>query len=506
MTAKPTRSPADSAAQAVTHRLATYAATTRYRDLPAEVVAAAKVAVLNIIAAAIGGSQTRIGRLHTQLAREIGGGVRQSTLIGHGARVSRPIAAYANGGLAFALDYEDVCQYVIHAGPIVVPAALAIAEAQRASGRNFLTAVVMGYEVGTRIGWAMQPSPERGAQVWGQQYTPFAACAAAGNLLALSPVEMDAAFGVAGTYAPVPSAYKYFGIVEETRPMREAKLGWGWMSMAGVMGAVSAQAGFRGGHGILDGKEGFWIMAGSDRCDFPKMTQGLGSEWLILGTDYKLHPSIAWSHPPYVALTRLMRENLITPERVARVRVWNVGVSRIADYDPQGAVDAQFSLPYAVATTVLGEALTPALYDERTIRSARVRAMLKRVECLADPAMDLDWFEKNIMRSRVEIELLDGRRLEASATFPGDKPSYGRDQVIDKLRAMADGLMGEAQIARIVHTVDRLEKLADVTTLARLLVPMRRKRTKSPRIVKTAARRKPAVSSKRPAAPGRTRR
>jgi 2-methylcitrate dehydratase PrpD len=467
--------PAADAACAVTRKLANFAATTRYRDLPPEVVAAARVAVLNILGAAIGGAQTRIGRLHVQLAKETGGGVKQATLIGDGARVSRPLAAYANGNLAFALDYEDVCQYVIHAGPIVVPAALAVGEARRASGKSLLAAIVMGYEVGTRIGWAMQPSPERGAQVWGQQYTPFAACAAAGNLLGLSAVEMDAAFGVAGTYAPVPSAYKYFGVVAETRPMREAKLGWGWMSMAGTMAALSAQAGFRGGHGILDGREGFWIMAGSDHCDFPRMVQGLGSEWLILGTDYKLHPSIAWSHPPYVALTRLVVEHGIRPAQVAKVRVWNVGVSRIADFDPQGAVDAQFSLPYAVATTLLGEKLTPALYDEKTIRATRVRAMMKKIECLPDPSMDLDWFQKNIMRSRVEITLTDGRVVEGSATFPGDKPKYGREDVIAKLEAMADGLLPKSRTDRIVETVDRLEKLADVSELARLLVPPKRR-------------------------------
>ncbi len=165
----------------VTRQLATFATDVRFQKLPSEAVAAAKIAVLNILAAALGGAQTRIGRLHTQLAKDTGGGVKEATLIGDGARVSRPMAAYANGGLAFALDYEDVCQYVIHAGPIVVPAVLAVSESLGASGKSMLASVVAGYEVGTRIGWAMQPSPERGAQVWGKQYTPFAACAAAGN-------------------------------------------------------------------------------------------------------------------------------------------------------------------------------------------------------------------------------------------------------------------------------------------------------------------------------------
>ena len=69
----------------------------------------------------------------------------------------------------------------------------------------------------------MLPSPERGAQVWGQQYTPFAPCIAASRLLGLDAGQTEAAMGITGTYALVPSAYKYFGIVDETRPIREAK-------------------------------------------------------------------------------------------------------------------------------------------------------------------------------------------------------------------------------------------------------------------------------------------
>ena len=84
----------------------------------------------------------------------------------------------------------------------------------------------------------------------------------AGKLYGLDADALDVAFGIAGTYATVPSAYKYFGIVAETRPMREVKLGWGWMSMAGTVAAQSAHRGFRGGHGVLDGEQGFYVMAG----------------------------------------------------------------------------------------------------------------------------------------------------------------------------------------------------------------------------------------------------
>lgn len=470
------RSSASSAG--TTRTLAQFAAGLRFRDLPGEVVAHARLATLNILAAALGGAQTHIGRLHVQLAKDTGSRPAQATLVGDGAKVSRPLAAYANGNLAFALDYEDVVHYVLHAGPIVIPAALAVAEGAGASGRDFLAAVVAGYEVGTRIGLAMQPSAERGSQVWGQQYTPFAACAAAGNLLRLGPEAMDTAFGATGTYAPVPSAYKYFGIVAETRPMREVKLGWGWMAMAGTFGALSARAGFRGGHGILDGPEGFWIMAGSDRCEFETMTAGLGERWLILDTEFKLHPSIAWNHPPHWALRRLIAEHDIRAEQVDRVLVKGLGIARIADAAPAGPVDAQFSLPYTLATTLLREPLTPALYADAKLRSAKVRDLMQRIVCEPDESADRAWFDEHRECFVIEVRLKDGHHIVTEVQFPRDKPVYGREQILAKLHDLASGLLPAGQLERLVDTVERLEKVPDIGELTRLLRAPRRARAR----------------------------
>ena len=147
----------------------------------------------------------------------------------------------------------------------------------------------------------------------------------------------------------------------------------------------------------------------------------------------------------------------------------NLGVARIADYAPRSAVDAQFSLPYCIATTLLREPLAPSLYDERLIRSARVRAMMARIECLPDPQMELDWFERDQMRTHVEITLNDGRQLQQAIAFPADKPLFGKPEVIEKLRMMAGGLLTESRVAQIIETVERLDKLDDITRLVRLL-------------------------------------
>lgn len=453
-----------------TRALARYAVGGTYDELPPAVVAHTKTAILNILGAALGGAATRIGQLHVNLARATGGGVDDASVVG-GGKASLAMAAYANASLAFALDYEDVVCYCIHAGPVTIPAALAVGEKLGASGRELLVAIERGYEIGTRIGLSMQPSAARGAQVWGQQYTPFAPCVAAGRLLGLDAEQLDTAMGITGTYATVPSAYKYFGTVAETRPMREAKLGWGWMALGGVFGALSAAEGFRGGHGILDGDEGFWIMAGSDQCDHAIMTRDLGQTHYILETEFKVHPSIAWNHPPHVALKRLLAEADFTAADVTRVHVCGLGIERIADFAPRGAVDAMFSLPYTIATTLLGDPLLPAMYDDARINAPEVRALLARIECEPDPAAELAWFNEHRMCFDIEVSLRDGRHLRVATEFPRDKPRQGHDEIVAKFRELATVMLPVSRVDDIIDAVANLERLDNVATLARMLAP-----------------------------------
>lgn len=452
-----------------TRSLAEYAAKGTFDSLPDKTIQSAKVAILNILAAAIGGARTTIGQHHVNLACATGGGISEASLIGTNHQVSVAMASYANSSLAFALDYEDVVHYCIHAGPVTVPAALALGEKLASSGKDFIVAIERGYEIGTRVGLAMQPSAERGAQVWGQQYTPFAPCIAASSLLRLDARATEVAMGIAGTYAPVPSAYKYFGLVEETRPMREAKLGWGWMSLGGVFGALSAAQGMQGGFGILDGDEGFWIMAGSDQCDHTIMTANLGETHYIEDTEYKVHPSIAWNHPVHVALTHWMEKHPVIPNEIVSVHVCGLGISRIADNAPAGPVDAMFSLPYTVATTLLGDPLLPEMYDPLRIKAPEVQALLAKITCQADEVADLAWFNEHRMCYVITLKLRDGNEFILETEFPRDKPDIGWTEIETKFRELAVGSLKTDVVDQVIEMVDTLEDLNDVGRLAKLL-------------------------------------
>jgi 2-methylcitrate dehydratase PrpD len=445
-----------------TRELAEFAAGLEFEQLPTEVVETLKTATLNIIGCCLGGAQTRIGRLHVKLAHALGPG--ESTIVG-GGRASLPAAAYANASLAFALDYEDMIRYVAHPGHVTVAAGLAIG----GSGRDYLAAVAAGYEVCARIALAVQPTPERGAEVWGEQYHSFAAAATAGRLLGLDADRMEVALGVAGAYTSVPSAYKYFGPVSDTRPMREVKLAWGWNCLAGVVGALSAELGFAGGYGVLDGRHGFWIMHGSDRCDVERMTAGLGDEWLTLETEFKIHPSIGINHPAYWATRQLVEEHGVRADDVQAVRVRTLWADRIGDRAPVGEVDAQFSLPYTLAATILREPLGAGMYSQEKRDDRALQQLLERIEVIADLEADRVFFEEQRLLQTVELEIAGSVILRREIEFPRDKPPFGRAEVEQKFEALAAGILDADRLANVRETVERLETLADLEELTALL-------------------------------------
>ncbi len=453
-----------------TRQLTDFVARTSYADLPPATVAATKLAVLNIIGCMLAGYQTRIGQLHTEMAKDMGGGREQATIIGDGTKVSAPLAAYANGNFGFALDYEDTVLYIAHPGYITTSSGLAIGEVLGSSGKDLILSIALGFEIVSRLGASMQPTPERGALVWGEQYHPFASATTAGKLYGLDAEALDVAFGIAGTYATVPSAYKYFGIVAETRPMREVKLGWGWMSMAGTVAAQSAQRGFKGGHGVLDGEQGFYVMAGSDQCDWERMTRDLGKTWAIDNTEYKIHPSIAWNHPLHDATKGLVAEHKITPDQVEKIRISGMNMPLIGDVNPQGAVDAQFSLPYTVVTTIMREPLLPAMYSDEKLADPVLRSLLSKVEMHHDKDADGDFFTEQKMRFGVEIALKGGKTAKRDVEWPRDQPPMGKPEIEKKFRELAGTLLDDKRAEEVLQAIDALETIGNVRDFAKMLV------------------------------------
>lgn len=446
-----------------TAELARYAATTTYNCLPDGVVAFAKQCILDSVGCSIGGSMIASGAIALELWGDLGG-KPESTVFCTGRKVPWLHASYLNAHLANVLDYDDTD--IGHPGACIVPAGFAVAEKLGSSGRNLIRAVVLGYEVYRRIAWAIRPSPERYQKVRAYNAQSFGAATVAAVLLGLDESTTTMAFGLAGANSRVPASLRS-GHGE--RPMGWVKNNCGWASLGGVLAAFMAQKGYRATKRILDGDTGFWIMSGSDQCDFQAMTAGLGEDYQILRTSFKPYPCCRFIHSTLDALQAITAKYGVNLAEADSIKVAAFGRLRdMVDYEPASMVDAQFSLPYAVAMLSLG---VPPGYNwltEANLHDPAVLGMGRKVVYEFDPAAEAVFFEKEQYASTVTVRF-GGREYTEPCPLPSGGPTrpLTQTQLERKFLEVTTPIIGAETADRLVHKIDRLEELDSVAELWR---------------------------------------
>jgi 2-methylcitrate dehydratase PrpD len=456
----------------VTKELASYAVRTGFEDYPQAVVDQVKVLILDSIGCMFGGCQTDLGRAILDPIRNMAGNP-ESTLIGGGARVPTIQAAFVNGTTANALDYDDTLFGMGHPGASVIPAALAVGEWRHANGRDVISAILAGYDVGDRIGLAIQPSYERLQKVWGVgTWQTFSAAVAAAKVLNLDLDRTLNAYGVAGATAPLPNTQKWGWSLDE-RPIHWVKEPTGWPAWTGTTAAILASHGFVGNRYILDGDNGFWIMAGSDRCDFAAMTRGLGSQYEVLDNiAIKPYSSCRWQHATLDCVRELKLQHKLELDDVQQVVIHSFAWACTQElYGPANLVDAQFCIPYTVTMLLMGVHPGPAWYTQERLRDPEIERASRKVRIKVDPELDRAYFDTNQLSARVEIYTQDGRRLETFVdTLRGDpRKPLAYEEIEAKFRNQAEYVLGPQQIDRAIDRILHLEELEDITDLTALL-------------------------------------
>ena len=399
-----------------TIRLAEYAAGLRYEDLPKEVVAAAKDAIIDTIAACICGSALPWSRIIIDYAERTGPG-GASRILGRGTAVQAPAAALANGALAHAFELDSLTRpgAGAHPGATVLPPALAIAQQQGGiSGRSLIAAFVAGNEIMIRIGRATGHTNEaRGFHAPGTT-GPFGAAVACAHLLGLDAAKMTNAIGIAGSLAGglLEFAKGDGGMVK--------RLHLGRASEAGVLAASLAASGFTGPRTVL-----------------------------------KRYPVHATAHAAVRAVRDLQTEHGFTGGNVEAITVTGNQrmVERHAIAEPADLMLAQYSIPFCVALALHREARDPESYDESALTDPRIRALTRRVRIVPEVESG-----HGAMGSTVTLALADGRHferhVESGLLEPGELP--------DKFTRLTRGALGESGAARLFA---RLQKLEDETSL-----------------------------------------
>jgi 2-methylcitrate dehydratase PrpD len=453
-----------------TEALARYARRLALDDAPAAVLNRLKTLVLDHLGCTLGGSRTPLGRAAAAVATATPGG---ATVVGTGRRAAPGPAAFANASAANALDYDDTGA-TGHPGCTIIAAALAVAETRGRSGAALLEAILAGYEVWSRIAGAIQPTWERRTRVYGNGVTQtFGAAVAVARLVELDAEQMLAAFGLAGAFAPLPHEGK---IGWEEGQLSWVKDNMAWPAEGGVRAALLAAEGFPATRTILDGDKGLWLMAGSDRCDPDRMTRGLGGDYELLRVSLKPYPCCRWIHSTLDAVRELVIEHGIRPDGVERVTVH--GIESFRDWfhsrRPATLVDAEFSVPHAVAMVLLDRPRSE-WWQAANRSDPAVHALMDRVELETSEVAQTAYATRRDsarIPATVVIDTARGRveRTRAGARGGPDDPMSAAE-VEQKYRELAEPVLGPERAATVRALVEKLETLETVADLTAALTP-----------------------------------
>ena len=440
-------------------------------SVPNHVIEHAKLLVLDTIGCAIGGYATCYGSQIVSQAKEYQSSA-VATVIGDGSRISAPFAAWANSCLANILDMDDVYAGTAHQSNCLVPTALCVAEMQQKSGMDVLQAIVLGFEVGSRIMMYSWPSPENGRTYFPSTWQVFDAVAAAGFLLGLDAKTFYHAFGMAGMTPPIPIDMQKF--VE--RPIGFVKNVFGWTTFTGIFWTMMAQKGAQGAADILDGEAGFWKMMGSDQYDFEKLLNGWGECYAILDTKFKPYPLCTWGHSTVDCFKQIITEHSIEASDIQRIEVKTIqrAVDYLSNPQMQTLYDSQFSLPHALAMVAMGKQPGPEwMNPENMFNSPEAAAIAAKVVMEGDPQADLVFDQEKGLAIPTEVIVKTKndhtylKRLKYSKGTVNNP--FTPDEIKTKFSELASSLFDEQRIRQIMECVLNLDQLYDITVLMKLL-------------------------------------
>jgi 2-methylcitrate dehydratase PrpD len=439
---------------------------TGYDLLPAPVVDAVKLRVLDLLGAGIAGHRLGNGSVVAPLMS----GPGPCSVWGNGRRAGVRDAALANSYLAHSTLLEDGSRFTGgHPSSVVIPGALAFAEAHHATGKRLIAAVAAGYEVFLRLGRAIYPSTvNRGFQSTG--VLGSVSCAAAGaSILGLDARASQQAVAIGASLG--------VSLKEALKSARSGAVQVGRSCEGGVCAALLAAAGEGGAELAIE--NGF-VPAFSDGADLAGVAEGLGTDYRIFETYLKRHAGCRGNHAPIDVVVGLVRTHAIDLERIAGIDIAVDSVTHAGEVvEPATAAQAQFNIPFSVALALIdgGEASLFA-YTEERMADLRTRRLAEKISVHRDTRLDADYPDKR--RALATLTLADGHVVQGSIENAEGEPGSPLDpsEVERKFLNTATPALG-SKATTLMECVASLEDVEDVLQLTTLLVadrPPKRKR------------------------------
>jgi 2-methylcitrate dehydratase PrpD len=396
-----------------TLEFAQFAAPLTFKDLPKSVVAATELNIFDTMACSIAGFEAPGVQEVLDIVREWGG-KPEAQVLWSNLKVPAPQAAWINGIMSHACDYDDTHdKAILHGGISVIPAALAAADiaGRPVTGEEFIAAVAVGLELICRIGVATRIGLIKAGFIYSALFSYFAAAAAAAHILRLSPEETVNAIGIAYTQASGTHQVTRDGAL--TKRMQP-----GFGARAALTAVAMARKGIRGAQNCFEGIDGLGRTYLQSELDSDILREGLGERWHMVDLAYKPYPSCRMNHCAVDAALQIRQMPGFDWTKISEVRVninWQgnqaVGTPLEVRRAPKNVVQAQFSICHNVSAALIDGEVGLRHFTMDAID----RPDLGRLRPLVTPIVDAEFeakFGRNVTPARVEA-VVDGRVYSA---------------------------------------------------------------------------------------------
>lgn len=442
----------------------------KYSDIPVEAVEAVKKEIVDSLATALGGSARPGAGELVDIMKEWGGR-EQSTIIAYGLKCPAPNAAQVNATMIHALDYDDGHPVaLVHIGCVAVSTCFAVAERMgKIDGKEFITAMALGADFTARLALASRPG--RSLITFGWHPTTLfgylGAAAMSGRLMGLNENQMVNALGIAYHQCSGNTQCGIDGVLTK-------RMGPGMAARGGITSALMAERGLTGAKNSLEGKAGLYNVYHEGDYDPEMLIADLGKRFEGVNIGDKPYPCCGFTHPFIDATLTLISRHHIRTEQVQSVAVFGgesaYGLCTPEKHAPQTIVDAQFSVPWAVATTLVKGKVT---LEDFTVEAIKNRSVLKLAQ-IVDGFLVPEMNRHGVGPGKVTIKMKDGQEFsEEVEHFLGsiERPMTLED-CIKKFRDCAacsiKPLDGE-KTEKVIELINRLESLDDAAEIIRLL-------------------------------------
>ena len=441
--------------------LADHFVSLKVSDIPQKQLDDAKTLVRDYLGVALGGSRTDSAKIAARFAEE-NGGKAEATLLGHGGKVPAVHAALANAIASHSIELDDVDILALyHFSPPVVSAALATAEREKASGAEFLAAVVAGCEMMARASNATNFSLRNR----GFHTTPtcgvFGATIAAARLMRLDQAQTVSALGLAGAQAS--------GLMEMYGPSMQKRFNPGPAARNGVTAAEMAKLGYTGAATIFEGERGF-CRTFTDAFDIEALTRNLGSEYPI-EIEYKPYSCARPIHNAIdcaIGVRNQLKEpvSAITAMTMRRHPAW---AHYHLNTHPATYHEAQVSLPYSVAIALLEGSALPPQYQNDKLKEPEVLRLSEMLKVVPDESLPRG------VSCALSVETAGGAVLECQVDHPRGSIAnpMTEAEMNHKVHMLGDPAIGAEAVDALIGYVARVETLPSVDDLVRATIPTR---------------------------------